>query len=183
MLNLIISLSLLYQSTTNRLDYLYEISHVPKDSKIPITDFPIVNPYIVLYEHVGYGPSSPKPNFTLLILCNFGLWMTIRKGMYIEDFNNSFASGISGKVARKWHWCFWNDTHVYVCPKHQVLGSPLTGRNLLDFSFPWNNPLETFLFTLKSKPLPPLQILGPGKHILQLLLPPYISWYQSLHLW
>ena len=32
-------------STTNRLDYLYEISHVPKDSKIPITDFPIVNPY------------------------------------------------------------------------------------------------------------------------------------------
>ena len=34
-------------STTNRLDYLYEISHVPEDSKIPITDFPIVNPYIV----------------------------------------------------------------------------------------------------------------------------------------
>ena len=29
----------LRRSTTNRLDYLYEISHVPKDSKIPITDF------------------------------------------------------------------------------------------------------------------------------------------------
>ena len=34
-------------STANRLDYLYEISHVPKDGKIPITDFPIVNPYTV----------------------------------------------------------------------------------------------------------------------------------------
>ena len=31
----------------NRLEYLYEISHVPEYSKIPITDFPIVNPYIV----------------------------------------------------------------------------------------------------------------------------------------
>ena len=29
----------LRKSTANRLDYLYEISHVPKDSKIPITDF------------------------------------------------------------------------------------------------------------------------------------------------
>ena len=37
----------LRKSTTNRLDYLYEISHVPEDSKIPITDFPIVNPYTV----------------------------------------------------------------------------------------------------------------------------------------
>ena len=32
----------LCKSTADRLDYLYEISHVPKDSKIPITDFPIV---------------------------------------------------------------------------------------------------------------------------------------------
>ena len=32
-------------STVNRLDYLYEISHVPEDSKIPITDFPIVYHY------------------------------------------------------------------------------------------------------------------------------------------
>ena len=32
-------------STANRLDYLYEISHVPEDSKIPITDFPIVYHY------------------------------------------------------------------------------------------------------------------------------------------
>ena len=37
----------LRKSTANRLDYLYEISHVPEDSKIPITDFPIVNPYTV----------------------------------------------------------------------------------------------------------------------------------------
>ena len=37
----------LRNSTANRLYYLYEISHVPEDSKIPITDFPIVNPYTV----------------------------------------------------------------------------------------------------------------------------------------
>ena len=37
----------LRRSTANRLDYLYEISHVPEDSKIPITDFPIVNPYTI----------------------------------------------------------------------------------------------------------------------------------------
>ena len=35
----------LRKSTATRLDYLYEISHVPEDSKISITDFPIVNPY------------------------------------------------------------------------------------------------------------------------------------------
>ena len=45
----------LYTSTANRLDYLYEISHVPEDSKIPITDFPIVNPYIVF--------NKPQPSF------------------------------------------------------------------------------------------------------------------------
>ena len=33
----------LRKSTANRLDYLYEISYVPEDSEIPITDFPIVN--------------------------------------------------------------------------------------------------------------------------------------------
>ena len=37
----------LRKSTANRLDYLYEISHVLEDSKIPITDFPIVNAYTV----------------------------------------------------------------------------------------------------------------------------------------
>ena len=37
----------LHKSTVNRLDYLYEISHIPEDSKIPITDFPIVNLYTV----------------------------------------------------------------------------------------------------------------------------------------
>ena len=35
----------LRKSTANSLDYLYEISHIPKDNKIPITDCPIVNPY------------------------------------------------------------------------------------------------------------------------------------------
>ena len=35
----------LRKSTANRLDYLYEISHVLEDSKIPIIDFPIVNLY------------------------------------------------------------------------------------------------------------------------------------------
>ena len=37
----------LCKSIANRLDYLYEICHVPEDSKIPITNFPIVNPYTV----------------------------------------------------------------------------------------------------------------------------------------
>ena len=37
----------LRKSTANRLDYLYEIAHVPEGSKILITDFPIVNPYTV----------------------------------------------------------------------------------------------------------------------------------------
>ena len=37
----------LHRSIANRLEYLYEISHVPEDSKIPITDFPIVNPYAI----------------------------------------------------------------------------------------------------------------------------------------
>ena len=37
----------LHKSIANRLEYLYEISHVPEDSKIPIIDFPIVNPYTI----------------------------------------------------------------------------------------------------------------------------------------
>ena len=45
----------LCKSTANRFDYLYEISHVPEDSKIPITDFPIVNPYTVF--------DKPQPSF------------------------------------------------------------------------------------------------------------------------
>ena len=44
----------LRKSTANRLDYLYEISHVPKDSKIPITDFPIVNPYTIFNKPQSY---------------------------------------------------------------------------------------------------------------------------------
>ena len=42
-------------STTNKLGYLYEISHVPEDSKIPITEFPVVNPYTVF--------NKPQPSF------------------------------------------------------------------------------------------------------------------------
>ena len=45
----------LHTSTANRLGYLYEISHVPEDSKIPITNFPIVNPYTVF--------NKPQPSF------------------------------------------------------------------------------------------------------------------------
>ena len=51
----------LCKSTANRLDYLYEISHVPKDSKIPITDFPIVNPYTVFDKpQVSFRKSIKK---------------------------------------------------------------------------------------------------------------------------
>ena len=60
----------LRRSTTNKLDYLYEISYVPKDSKIPIIDFPIVNPYTIFnkpqsslkktikYIYIYIGPSQ-----------------------------------------------------------------------------------------------------------------------------
>ena len=51
----------LCKSTANRLDYLYEISHVPEDSKIPITDFPIVNPYTVFDKpQVSFKKSIKK---------------------------------------------------------------------------------------------------------------------------
>ena len=51
----------LRRSTANRLDYLYEISHVPEDSKIPITDFPIVNPYTVFDKpQVSFKKSIKK---------------------------------------------------------------------------------------------------------------------------
>ena len=51
----------LRKSTANRLDYMYEISHVPKDSKIPIIDFPIVNPYTVFDKpQVSFRKSIKK---------------------------------------------------------------------------------------------------------------------------
>ena len=51
----------LRKSTANRLDYLYEISHVPEDSKISITDFPIVNPYTVFDKpQVSFKKSIKK---------------------------------------------------------------------------------------------------------------------------
>ena len=51
----------LRKSTANRLDYLYEISHVPEDSKIPITDFPIVSPYTVFDKpQVSFKKSIKK---------------------------------------------------------------------------------------------------------------------------
>ena len=59
-------------STTNTLNYLYEISHVLEDGKIPITDFPIVNPYTMFNKPQHsfkktiekiIGPSHPiNPN-------------------------------------------------------------------------------------------------------------------------
>ena len=57
----------LRKSTANRLDYLYEISHVPEDSKIPITDFPIVNPYTVLDD--DYSPQA------LAVMAYSTMWM------------------------------------------------------------------------------------------------------------
>ena len=59
----------LRKSTANRLDYLYEISHVPEDNKIPITNFPTVNPYTVFDKPQAsfkksikklLGPSQPS---------------------------------------------------------------------------------------------------------------------------
>ena len=51
----------LRKSTANRLDYLYEISHVLEDSKIHITDFPIVNPYTVFDKpQVSFKKSIKK---------------------------------------------------------------------------------------------------------------------------
>ena len=59
----------LRKSIANRLDHLYEISHIPKDSKISITDFPIVNPYTVFDKPQAsfkksikkfLGPSHPS---------------------------------------------------------------------------------------------------------------------------
>ena len=51
----------LRKSTANRLNYLYEISHVPEDSKIPITDFPIVSPYTVFDKpQVSFKKSIKK---------------------------------------------------------------------------------------------------------------------------
>ena len=53
----------LHRSTTNRLEYLYEISHVPEDSEIPITDSPIVNPYTIF--------NKPQSSFLFFFLFFF----------------------------------------------------------------------------------------------------------------
>ena len=51
----------LRKSTANRLDYLYEISHVPEDSKIPITDYLFVNLYTVFDKpQVSFKKSIKK---------------------------------------------------------------------------------------------------------------------------
>ena len=56
-------------SIANRLDHLYEIFHVLEDSKIPIIDFPIVNPYTIFNKpqsslkktiKIYIGPSQPS---------------------------------------------------------------------------------------------------------------------------
>ena len=59
----------LRRSIANRLDYLYENSHVPEDSKIPIIDFPVVNSYTISNKpqsslkktiKIYIGPSQPS---------------------------------------------------------------------------------------------------------------------------
>ena len=59
----------LRKSTGNRLEYLYEISHLPEDSEIPITDPPIVNSYTIFNKPQSsfkktikkyIGPSHPS---------------------------------------------------------------------------------------------------------------------------
>ena len=51
----------LRKSIANRLDYLHGISHVLEDSKIPITDFPIINPYTVFDKpQVSFKKSIKK---------------------------------------------------------------------------------------------------------------------------
>ena len=71
----------LRKSTANRLDYLYEISHVPKDNKIPITNFPIVNPYTVFDKPQASFKKSIKkafrsfPTFYYKRICpSFQVW-------------------------------------------------------------------------------------------------------------
>ena len=49
----------LRKSTGNRLEYLYEISHVLEDSKIPITDFPITD-----FPIVNPNTIFNKPQFS-----------------------------------------------------------------------------------------------------------------------
>ena len=59
----------LRRSTGNRLEYLYEISHVQEDSKIPITDLPIVNPYTIFNKpQSSFKKTIKKKKLVLLIL-------------------------------------------------------------------------------------------------------------------
>ena len=67
------------KSTANRLDYLYEISHVPEDSKIPITDFPIVNPYTVF--------NKPQPSFKKTIEKIIGPSQPINPNREVDNRN------------------------------------------------------------------------------------------------
>lgn len=37
-----------FKSTAaSKLDYLYEIEYLPEDSKVPVSQFPVINPYAV----------------------------------------------------------------------------------------------------------------------------------------
>ena len=84
----------LRKSTANRLDYLYEISHVLEDSKIPITNFPIVNPYTVF--------NKPQPSFKKIIKKIIGPShsSTIKKYMSrLPSLINSISQQVKMKIS------------------------------------------------------------------------------------
>ena len=81
-------------STANRLGYLYKISHVPEDSKIPITNFPIVNPYTVF--------NKPQPSFKKIIKKIIGPShsSTIKKYMSrLPSLINSISQQVKMKIS------------------------------------------------------------------------------------
>ena len=95
----------LYTSIANRLDYQYEISHVPEVSKIPIIDFPIVNAYIVF--------NKPQTSFKKNIK---------KKNNNNWSFSSFYYKGICPsfqvwpiQYPSKWKWKFH-----HLCPSQRV---------------------------------------------------------------
>ena len=86
----------LRKSTANRLDYLYEIFHVPEDSKIPITDFPIVNPCTV-FDKPFCNPCKRGFPWLVYIRENSKEVALVLFKVIMEGFNNSFGSGFKGQ--------------------------------------------------------------------------------------
>lgn len=52
-------------SSISLLDSLYEITYLPEDDKIPVTKFPIVNPYNIFLKHTNFFTTSVKQIFEL----------------------------------------------------------------------------------------------------------------------